>query len=648
MASALGYPVWVARWLRSTLPLFALVTVACDDGAGINPNPTPDGGMGRCLMDSDCPDRNKCNVGIGVCYSIDQCSSTVPCPNAEQICVEKAEGNVCEFERCEEDSECQDLSCDDPNLVPACVSGGCICGVPCNGGCPDRQGCCIPTEQCLDLPPECLGLNCPPGEFVSVTSSGAWDLRQCMFLGETCACEKLPPLPLGDIGLYQSMTHDGTSAMIAAYNLDYGDLMFGLAQSDGSIDWEFIDGVPATSTIGGAIDGPRGGKSEPGDDVGLYTDLVADSGGRPHVVYQDRGRGALKYGRQDTSGWLTYELDGAGVGDTGLYSSLALDGNQQPVVAYLSARIDQDRQRVSVLRLAQATNAAPATVADWRFRDLVVTDLSGYPCEERCNLDEVCLDSNQACVVPSPASACNPTCGNREACINGTCQATNSLAPFRDLPVARGLWPEVKVLPNGDALIAYYDRVDRNLRMVRIAGPDLITGTLTSAILEGVGAPVPTGQDTGLYPSLFVTPGGEVHLSYQNASRQALLYRNIDPANLQTLAVEDVEVGLGMGMGPDGLLLGADSALVVDSQGTVRIAYQDATNGDLRYARRDGVNSWVRLTLAGAEMPYAGSYGFYSDQCLSPDRSEIFVSTYRYFLSGSGGPRNGVALFSPP
>jgi hypothetical protein len=311
---------------------------------------------------------------------------------------------------------------------------------------------------------------------------------------------------------------------------------------------------------------------------------VVDSGGRPHVAYQDRGRGALKYGRQDATGWLNYELDGAGVGDTGLYSSLALDGNEQPVIVYLSARIDQDRQRVSVLRLAQATSPSPTTIADWRFRDLVVTDLSAYPCEERCNLDEVCLASNQACVVPSPASACNPTCANREACINGTCQGTRSLQAFRDLPLARGLWPEVKVLPNGDALIAYYDRVDRNLRMTRIAGPDLIGGALTATILEGTGAPVPTGEDTGLYPSLFVTPGGEVHLSYQNASRQALLYRNIDPTNLQTLAIEDVEVGLGMGMGPDGLLLGADSALVVDNQGAVRIAYQDATNGDLRYA----------------------------------------------------------------
>lgn len=638
----------MARWLRIAPPLLMTLAVACDDGSGLNQNPTPDGGIGRCTKDEDCPSRNKCNVSIGICYSIDECTTAMPCPNAEQICVEKETGNVCEYERCAEDSECAGLVCDDPNLVPTCVSGGCICGVPCNGGCPDGKGCCIPTEQCLDLPPECMGLNCPPGEFVSVTSSGAWDLRQCQFLGESCECEKLPPLPLGDVGLYQSLAHDGLTPMVAAYNLDYGDLMFGLVAQSGDISWEFVDGVPATSTIGGAIDGPRGGKTAPGDDVGLYTDLAADSTRRAHVVYQDRGRGALKYARQETTGWVIQELDGAGIGDTGLYSSLTLDGTERPVVAYLSARVDQARQRVSVLRLAVAQNPSPGAVGDWRFRDLVVTDLSSYGCAERCNLDEVCLDSNGTCVVPSPAADCSPACMGREACIQGTCQRTRSLPPYRDLPVARGLWPEVRALPNGNLLVAYYDRVDRNLHLLRVAGPDPITGAITDVILEGPGAPVASTDDTGLYPSLFVTPGGEVHLTYQNATRQALVYRSINPATLQTLAVEDVEVGVGMGMGPDGLLLGADSALVVDGQGAIRVAYQDATNGDLRYARRDGINTWVRLTLAGDEMPYAGSFGFYSDQCLSPDRSEVVVSTYRYFLSGPSGPRNGVAVFSPP
>jgi hypothetical protein len=131
-----------------------------------------------------------------------------------------------------------------------------------------------------------------------------------------------------------------------------------------------------------------------------------------------------------------------------------------------------------------------------------------------------------------------------------------------------------------------------------------------------------------------------------NQTRRALLYRSLD-ANLQTLEVSIVEEGLTTSGGPDGVLIGADSALVVDRTGAVRIAYQDATNGELRYARRMGA-MWNILTLAGNESPYRGSFGFYNDQALDRDRENPLVSTYRYFLSAPNGPDNGVEVFDGP
>jgi hypothetical protein len=128
--------------------------------------------------------------------------------------------------------------------------------------------------MCQPLPAQCLSLTCPLGQFLSVTSSGSWDSGNCMLTGAVCDCKPYPPLPLGDIGLYSAIDQGAMGpAMVSAYNLDYGDLMVGVVQADQSISWTFVDGVPtSTTTIVGAIDGPRGGQSAPGPDVGIYTD----------------------------------------------------------------------------------------------------------------------------------------------------------------------------------------------------------------------------------------------------------------------------------------------------------------------------------------------------------------------------------------
>lgn len=623
---------------------------ACDCGDGGLTKQNQDGGMGRCAGDEDCPDREACNVSIGICYPLDECDKDRPCPQDDQVCEDRnGDGYLqCVFTRCTDDDECTAIQCMN-GLVPACVSGGCTCGEPCNGGCPSNQGCCIPTEVCHDLPEQCMGLECPPGQFVSVTSSGAWDRGQCEFLGEACECATLPPLPEGDIGLYSALAHDGLGGVMSAYNLDYGDLMFGIVQADGTLNWEFIDGLPtSTDSITGDVLGPRGGNSAPGPDVGIYTDVAADSTGRPHVAYQDRDRGALKYATRTAMGWRNHTVEGEGTGDTGLYASIIVDGMDRPVIAYLSAReIGPGGNRRSVLRLAVASTQEPSGPGDWAFRDLETVDLSGFGCADRCNVDEVCLQATQACVVPDPAGTCNPSCGSGTRCIGGTCQNISSLPPFRDLPTASGLWPAMAQMPDSGVMIAFYDRMTGQLKMARIAGADLLGGALTVRTIDGNGAPNGSMDDAGLFPSLYVTPGGEIHVTYMNATQQAVWYRNLDE-QLNTLIAEEIESGLDMGGGPDGTLIGADSAVVVDADGVVRVAYQDATRGDLRYARRDASASWTIFTLAGDENPYQGSFGFYADHVLDSDRRAPMVSSYRYFLSAPTGPDNGVEVFSPP
>lgn len=624
--------------------LFLLAACEGDNLTGVMGR---DGGPGPCATDEDCPDRYACNAPLRLCYPLDECGPDMPCEEPE-VCVENDEGyRRCRFERCGSASDCTALDCG-PELIPTCTAGMCICGEPCNGGCPPGRGCCIPTEMCLDLPPECMGLACPPGQFVSVTSSGAWSRRDCEVTGETCACERLPPLPVGDIGLYSALATDATGAVMSAYNLDYGDLMFGFVQPSGAIDWSFVDGVPTTTTsITGDVDGPRGGNSDPGLDVGLYTDIATDNAGQPHIVYQERVRGALRYARQSTSGWQIHTVDGEGIGSTGLYASLAFGMGGVPHIAYLAAREEpRANQRTSSLRIAWASTPTPSARADWNFRDVDVYDLSAESCAHRCNVDEVCLSATDTCVVPDPRNNCSPTCGSGQACVSGACAPIRSAPAFRDLPRARGLWPSLAVLGDGTVVIAYHDRVDESLKVARISG-DLRNAPIEIVTLDGTGAMSGSTDEAGLFPSLYATPGGELHLTYLNATRQALWYLLLD-ANLDPIAAEQIESGLGMGGGPDGALIGADSALVVDATGVARVAYQDATLGDLKYARRRGTNDWVVLTLAGDEDPYRGSFGFYTDQALDSLRQASTVSTYRYFLSAPGGPMNGVELFSPP
>lgn len=486
-----------------------------------------------------------------------------------------------------------------------------------------------------------MGLTCPPGQFLSVTSSGAWSLGSCEVTGEVCSCEVLPPLPYGDIGLHSAIAHDDRGAIVSAYDLTYGDLMFGIVQSSGSIDWEFVDGVPSSTTsITGDLAGPRAGNSDLGDDVGKYSDLAVDASNRPHVSYHDATNGALKYALGTASGWNLVTVDARST--SGLYSSLTIAAGR-PRIAYLTAREHSATgPRRSTLRIAIAVSDSPATPGDFVIRDVDSIDVSALGCADACDPNEVCRAFDEACMVPNPA-ACRQ-CGPGERCLDSACTPIEALPPYRDIPNARGLFPSIAAFADGTTLIAYQDRIEGNLKVARIAGPDPSRGAITLTVIDGPGSG--TTDLVGGFSSLFVTPGGELYLAYENATRRSVVYRQLSSTDLSTIVVEEIESGLSAQ--PDAHFLGADVSLVVDADGTARVAFQDATLGELRFAQRRGPSDWTVTTLRGNEDPYAGSFGFYNDQTLTPDRRRSLLSTYRYFLSASGGPDNGLEVISLP
>ncbi len=67
-------------------------------------------------------------------------------------------------------------------------------------------------------------------------------------------------------------------------------------------------------------------------DVGRDTD-IATSGSRAFVSYYDVTGGDLKVAVREGTSWTTHRVDGAS-GDVGLFSSIAVDSDGLPGVAY--------------------------------------------------------------------------------------------------------------------------------------------------------------------------------------------------------------------------------------------------------------------------------------------------------------------------
>ena len=116
--------------------------------------------------------------------------------------------------------------------------------------------------------------------------------------GEGHSCTQCTVLEPGLVGAYTSVAVDDDGDIwVAGYaeanwvqNYSYGDLAVGKWDGD-KVDWEAIDGVPETPEVDGEkfdTAGFRGGQFEPGEDVGLWTSIAIDDDNNPAVAYFDR------------------------------------------------------------------------------------------------------------------------------------------------------------------------------------------------------------------------------------------------------------------------------------------------------------------------------------------------------------------------
>ncbi len=545
-----------------------------------------------CDTTADCCPAQVCNPSGHYCFDkYTPCTQDGSCPAQGQVCQEIgvfAKGLGCTYNKCDATGACASGT--------SCFNKYCVGSPPCNGGCKNAATpvCITATNLCSPAPKDSsCAQTCSAGKILVLQDPGNI-FDTCNMAAEKCECDSLPPLQVRDVSRYSSLAASGQYLYVSAYDGDlspsgvpYGDLVvhtFDKSNLTKPLKSEWVDGVPATGHIGGDVTGPRGGITDPGPNVGMYTSIATSPTGDVYVAYYDVDNGDLKfvarYGGPSAT-WITpMTVDGSTVvgsapsnGDVGMYASIAIDSNGIPAIAYFrrgsyDAAAGAETGASTALLYAVAKKTQPLTAADWVVvgagnvagAEVEKADRPSPPCNNACTATQVCVvDPNTAsgdrCADKS-ATACNPGstpagCTGNQICVVDTdtnqtpvCRATKAADVLGELPWGVGLMPSLGFVDT-HPVIAYYENLKNSdgspLRAVKAV---LGTGT---GVTPSFGTPVeidgddpapaapavaPAQRDTGRWPSLTVGPtgaaGGRIAIAFADLSLQQLLLYQSD------------------------------------------------------------------------------------------------------------------------
>jgi MYXO-CTERM domain-containing protein len=402
----------------------------------------------------------------------------------------------------------------------------------------------------------------------------------------------VPGLDPGLIGAYTSTAVSGKTLWVAGYaeadwnaGNTYGDLVVGKWNGT-KVDWESVDGVPSDpkpdpKTVD--VNGFRGGQTDPGEDVGLWTSMALDSKGNPAVAYYDRTNFALKFAKYDGVAWTVSTVDGKAGADTGKYAKIvALGGGF--VIAYSAVTSGGDKGAlVSTIRVATSKSESPGA-GEWTFED-AVTD-KNTPCRASlCATGTACIAATKVCTTQLDDAKCTPSCASGSACVDnagkGACAVTIDASKIDSYPEVVGDYVSIAVDPKGTIGIAYYDRIHGNLGVASHS-----SGAWVTTLVDGQDAMGNDTGDVGIGASLFIDASNDWHIAYVDGLAESLRYVKLT-GGTKIGTPEVIDDGLGIAGKPfaDGQhLVGDDANLVVTPSGEVRVSFQDATAGKLHYA----------------------------------------------------------------
>jgi MYXO-CTERM domain-containing protein len=413
--------------------------------------------------------------------------------------------------------------------------------------------------------------------FTPACSCGSDDV-ECNGAGGECMEGEVPR---GPTGRWSSLDMDGDRLVAAAYEESLGDLVFIEVGDDLAQEVSVVDGIPQ-GTLPTYDGGYRGGVVEPGPDVGAYTSIKLQ-GGNALIAYYDLEGKRLKLARQDDGDWNTSEVDvdPFGLARVGLYASLAITPEGRPAIAYLAVGVDDGAGgRLAQLRYAVATGSAPSQNGDWVISTV---DERLISCAGLCGEGNVCVPGDDGERCATPTSDCPEECGEEAACIGGTCTAVVADPAAYDVPNGVGLFVSQLFLPDGRPVLVYYDR----------NGGDLFLAEQVNGTWEIDSLDAGADADTGMWCDALIDGEGTVHVVYQDAVGDQLLYTTWSGGTAGTAELIDDGVRAGETRTHP---VGASATVFIDAGGSVAVAYQDGATSDAVIARRTS-GSWTRDDL---------------------------------------------------
>lgn len=289
-------------------------------------------------------------------------------------------------------------------------------------------------------------------------------------------------------------------------------------------------------------------------DVGYITGIALDAS-TVHIIYSDSGKVAIRYAKKTSAGWTTEE-----VLKTGTASALALDAAGNPHISYTFTS-----GTTTTLGYASKTGNAPWTYSTIESSSQVLIRDSA-----------IALGTNGSVHISYRA-------GQRlkYATKNSGPWTTSVVDGGPPLNKNVGSYSSIALDANSSPRISYYNLTDKTLMYAEWLGTTWLKDTADF------------GGDTGWYTSLALDARGFPHISYYDSLHNKVKYITWDASGRGYW----IQNAAGRGEVVDTVGVGAQTAIVLNSQNVPAIAYQGGTlpNFELRYAARTGTgqNKWV-------------------------------------------------------